>query len=70
MRRVLQDVSAATAVLGFAWMIAMWGSVLGAAWGVRERGREGFCSVRRRPFRRSLLRSDSQARFRLTRSWR
>jgi len=35
MRRVLQDVSAATAVLGFAWMIAMWGSVLGAAWGWR-----------------------------------
>ncbi|MEA1942854.1 MAG: twin-arginine translocation signal domain-containing protein [Pseudomonadota bacterium] len=31
MRRFLQDVSAATAVLGFAWMIAMWGSVLGAA---------------------------------------
>ena len=29
MRQVLQDVSAATAILGFAWMIAMWGSVLG-----------------------------------------
>jgi hypothetical protein len=31
MRRLVHDVSAATAVLGFAWMIAMWGSVLGAA---------------------------------------
>jgi hypothetical protein len=31
MRRVLQDVSAATAILGFAWMITLWGSVLGAA---------------------------------------
>jgi hypothetical protein len=31
MRRIVQDVSAATAVLGFAWMIALWGSVLGAA---------------------------------------
>ena len=31
MRRVLQDMSAATAILGFAWMITLWGSVLGAA---------------------------------------
>ena len=27
----IRDVSAATAILGFAWMIMMWGSVLGIA---------------------------------------
>jgi hypothetical protein len=31
MRRIIHDVSAATAILGFAWMISLWGSVLGAA---------------------------------------
>jgi hypothetical protein len=31
MRRMIHDVSAATAILGFAWMISLWGSVLGAA---------------------------------------
>tara|TARA_R110002072_G_scaffold188069_5_gene344844 strand:+ start:645 stop:767 length:123 start_codon:yes stop_codon:yes gene_type:complete len=30
MRRMVQDISAATAILGFAWMITMWGSVLGS----------------------------------------
>ena len=28
MRRFIADASAATAVLGFAWMIMVWGSVL------------------------------------------
>ncbi len=31
MRRMIQDMSAATAILGFAWMLTMWGSILGAS---------------------------------------
>lgn len=31
MRRFIQDMSAATAILGFTWMLTMWGSVLGIA---------------------------------------
>ncbi len=30
MRQMIKDVSAATAVLGFAWMVTVWGSVLAA----------------------------------------
>jgi len=31
MRRMIKDMSAATAILGFAWMLTMWGSILGAS---------------------------------------
>lgn len=31
MRRMIKDVSAASSILGFAWMISMWGSVLGVS---------------------------------------
>jgi len=30
MRRLVHDASAAAAILGFTWMITLWGSVLGA----------------------------------------
>ncbi len=31
MRQLVQDMSAATAILGVVWMITVWGSVLGIA---------------------------------------
>ncbi len=31
MRQTIKDLSAAVVILGFAWMITMWGAVLGIA---------------------------------------
>lgn len=31
MREVIKDMSAAAVIIGFAWMITMWGAVLGVA---------------------------------------